>query len=77
MREDLKMCCGTTCDARGNMKYVQGLLTKIVQLEEEVRGLKTENERLKAVQGSSSGGTGMDVSGVQDAAVYAGCGPRS
>lgn len=77
MRDELSMCCGTTCDARGNMKYVRGLLSKIVQLEEEVRGLKTENERLKAVQGSSSAAAGVAVPSVQDAAEYAGCGPRS
>lgn len=43
--QELSSCCGTTCDSKGNLKYVRGLLEYIVQLEEELRAYKAAKNK--------------------------------
>ena len=53
--QELSSCCGTTCDSKGNLKYVRGLLEYIVQLEEENRAYKATADKGKG-RTSTTGG---------------------
>lgn len=55
--QELSACCGTTCDSKGNLKYVRGLLEYIVQLEEKLRAYeatKTKGQGRTSAKGADA-----------------------
>lgn len=55
--QELSSCCGTTCDSKGNLKYVRGLLEYIIQLEEKLRDYevaKTKGQGRTSAKGADA-----------------------
>jgi hypothetical protein len=57
------------------MKYVQGLLKQIVDLEGELNALKIENQRLKGAKGTDAPTAARDLPDMQEACAPVGCRP--
>jgi hypothetical protein len=57
------------------MKYVQGLLKQIVDLEGELNALKIENQRLKGAKRTDAPTAARDLPDMQEACAPVGCRP--
>lgn len=64
--QELSSCCGTTCDSKGNLKYVRGLLEYIVQLEEENRAYKATAGKGKGRTSPTTGDAAVTEPRVSD-----------
>lgn len=64
--QELSSCCGTTCDSKGNLKYVRGLLEYIVKLEEELRAYKARTNQGKGRTSSKAGDASVTEPRVSD-----------